>query len=354
MDHFPVEYARTPDGISIGYTVLGEGPAVVFASNIFGTLHVFRTIAGWQSKPATPAMRSAMLARGWRLVIYDGRGMGASDRAVDDFSLDARVRDLETLVDHLNLDRFALTGFDYSAATAIAYTARHPERVTHLVLRAPWATGAGKAAIPAVRVAYTSESMHWATESPKVEQEWKVFTDVMAGVLGGFGNEERNQRVAAALQVSTTPRNLAKYFAASEQIDLRSTLAQIRVPTLVIFERGFPFSTFELAQEVATGINVAQIVELDGDSGRSNSAEVIDAFLRDGAEPTAVGKLAVLTARERQVLQLIARGSTNREIADRLVLSERTVARHITNLYAKIDARSKAEATAYAFRHRIA
>jgi pimeloyl-ACP methyl ester carboxylesterase len=351
MDFASIAYVRCPEGHSLAYTSLGNGPPLVYASNIFGTLHVVRTIAGWRAKPVTTTTQSRMRARGWRVVFYDGRGMGASDRAVDDFSLDAQVRDLETLVDYLKLDRFALTGFDFGGATAIAYTARHPERVTHLVLREPWATGAGKAAIPAVRVAYTSESMHWATNSPAVEQEWKVFTEVMAGVLGGFGNEERNRHVATSFQASTTPWNLARYFAASEQIDLRSTLAQIRVPTLVLYQREFPFGRFELSQEVAASVASARFVELD--PGADGDA-VMDAFLRGSADATAIKPPAILTAREREVLQLIARGSTNREIADRLVLSERTVARHITNLYAKIDARSKAEATAYAFQNRLA
>ena len=66
---------------------------------------------------------------------------------------------------------------------------------------------------------------------------------------------------------------------------------------------------------------------------------------------TTSSRPAVLTAREREVLRLIAAGHTNREIAGALTLSVRTVERHINNLYAKIGARGKADATAYAFRH---
>jgi DNA-binding NarL/FixJ family response regulator len=61
-----------------------------------------------------------------------------------------------------------------------------------------------------------------------------------------------------------------------------------------------------------------------------------------------------LTEREVDVLRLIAAGRSNREIADELILSVRTVERHITNLYGKIDARGKADATAYALGHGLA
>ena len=63
------------------------------------------------------------------------------------------------------------------------------------------------------------------------------------------------------------------------------------------------------------------------------------------------GNPAGLTTRELEVLRLVAAGHSNREIADILGLSLRTIERHINNLYAKIGARGKADATAYAFRH---
>jgi non-specific serine/threonine protein kinase len=66
-----------------------------------------------------------------------------------------------------------------------------------------------------------------------------------------------------------------------------------------------------------------------------------------------LGGWSALTARELEVLRLVASGRSNREIAEELVLSVRTVERHVTNLYAKIGARGKADATAYAFRHRL-
>ncbi len=67
------------------------------------------------------------------------------------------------------------------------------------------------------------------------------------------------------------------------------------------------------------------------------------------SEPTLIPKYpAGLTEREVKVLQLLAQGRTNREIASELLLSARTVQRHISNLYSKIDVRNRVEATAFA------
>jgi DNA-binding NarL/FixJ family response regulator len=89
-------------------------------------------------------------------------------------------------------------------------------------------------------------------------------------------------------------------------------------------------------------------------AGRTLSLDqaIEEALAEDpSASPTAAGRPDGLTARELEVLRLVASGRSNREIADELVLSVRTVERHITNLYAKIGARGKADATAYAFQH---
>jgi DNA-binding CsgD family transcriptional regulator len=80
-------------------------------------------------------------------------------------------------------------------------------------------------------------------------------------------------------------------------------------------------------------------------------AQVFGEWCAEAPVPSGPGVPDGLTARELEVLRLVASGRSNREIARELVLSVRTVERHINNLYAKIGARGKADATAYAFRH---
>jgi DNA-binding CsgD family transcriptional regulator len=127
------------------------------------------------------------------------------------------------------------------------------------------------------------------------------------------------------------------------------------MPVLVIHDTGFPFGSLKMCQELAAGLPDARLVIVEGDG--EAEIEAIDAFLREGDEPApptaSADATSLLTPREREVLRLIAEGRTNSEISADLVLSVRTVARHITNIYAKIGARSKAEATAYAIRHTI-
>jgi DNA-binding CsgD family transcriptional regulator len=139
----------------------------------------------------------------------------------------------------------------------------------------------------------------------------------------------------------------------------------VKAPTLVLAHAA-PYLSEERVRELAARIPDSHLVTIDaglpvpmGDAAQALAA--IDHFLagltaRGEADAAALeaSPAARLTRREIEVLRLIAGGRTNREISDELVLSVRTVARHITNIYAKIDARSKAEATAYAIRHGLA
>ncbi len=121
----------------IAYISLGDGFPLVFASNIFGEANGYRI--GW---PQTREITDRLVGLGWRVVRYDVRGMGLSERDVLDLSLEGRVRDLTAVVGHLGLDRFALGGLDVGAATAVAYAVQHPASVSHLILLSPWASGA--------------------------------------------------------------------------------------------------------------------------------------------------------------------------------------------------------------------
>ena len=115
-----MQYAKTSDDVRIAYISLGDGPPLVFASNIFGDAHNYRV--RW---PHVRVVTDSLVGLGWRVVRYDHRGMGSSDRNVEDVSLSGRVRDLAAVVGALGFSRFALAGVDIGAATAVAYTASH-------------------------------------------------------------------------------------------------------------------------------------------------------------------------------------------------------------------------------------
>jgi pimeloyl-ACP methyl ester carboxylesterase/DNA-binding CsgD family transcriptional regulator len=345
----PMHYASTSDGVRIAYVSVGEGFPLVFASNIFGDAN--RYCGGF---PHVREVTDRLVHLGWRVIRYDHRGMGASDRNVTDLSLAARVRDLEAVVGALNLDRFALGGVDIGAATAVAYAVRHPAAVSHLVLLSPWASGARYLQIPALRAAYSAQAPG--------EREWRLFANILGCVASGFKDPEFVQRGTEAFLQATSPQALSEFNAANAQIDIGDLLPRVTAPTLVTHEPAFPFGSFELCQEVAAGIPNAEFLIINENSiaGREHDETVaaIERFLRAGTVSASADEIPApyfdsLTPREIQVLRLVAGGATNKEIATDLGVAVSTIERHLVNLYTKIGARGRADAVAYALRSRV-
>jgi pimeloyl-ACP methyl ester carboxylesterase/DNA-binding CsgD family transcriptional regulator len=352
-----IQYAKTIDGASIAFLTVGNGPPIVFASNIFGDAHLYRHLPKHHVRGVT----DRLAALGWKVIRYDVRGMGSSDRTVADLTLDARVNDLDAVVMQLGLDRFVLAGLDIGAATAIAFTTRNASRVSRLVLLSPWVSGAEMFALPDLRVASGIVAAG--------EREWNVFTNVLGNVASSFEDVELGKQMAAAMRQSTTPAGLAEFYKTSACIDLKGLLSEVAVPTLVIHEPAFPFGSLALCQEVAKNIRDARFIEVRDKSiaGTTHEGHVyaIDRFLRPGtareprdasslaphAPPTVTG--SPLTSREIQVLTRVASGLTNKEIAAELGVAVPTVERHLVNLYTKIGARGRVDATGYALRHRL-
>jgi pimeloyl-ACP methyl ester carboxylesterase len=122
-----VQFCESFDGTRIAYGVSGTGPPVVLLPSWLTHLRFQRRSVAWQ-----PWLEA--LTERYRLVRYDPRGCGMSDRKVGDISFDAWIRDLEALVRHLRLDHFSLVGTCHGGAVAIDFAARHPHRVSQLVL----------------------------------------------------------------------------------------------------------------------------------------------------------------------------------------------------------------------------
>jgi pimeloyl-ACP methyl ester carboxylesterase/DNA-binding CsgD family transcriptional regulator len=340
-------FVSTVDGVNIAYIRVGAGPPLVFATNFCGDVHNYRRqSAGQQS------LTNRLAALGWEVIHHDGRGMGDSDRDIDDWSLEGRLNDLEAVLGRIDADRFVLAGVDQGAPTAIAYAARNPARVSHLVLMCPFANGASRYALPALRLA-----MNGIDGAAPV---WSLFTNVIGGVVTQFSNPALGQQIADSIRRAMTAEGLSAYFAAARVIDVTSLLSHVVAPTLIVHDPTFPFGSFDLCREVASGIRDAQFIVVNDGSMMGGSFDetlpAIDRFLRPDAaggteKASSAGEFAPLTRREAEVLRLIAGGHGNKAIASALGMSERTVGRHITNLYAKIGTRTKAAATAYAIRH---
>lgn len=243
-----VQYARGADGVRIAYWSLGEGEAVV----LMPSTPFSHTRREWD----IPGHREwyERLAGGRRLVRYDARGFGLSDRDVDDFSLDANILDLEAVVDRLGLDTFALYASSDMGTAAIAYAARFPERVSHVVLWCSWA-----------RRASISQTPHTKTLRALVEMDWNTYTETAARILFGWENREA-PGVAAFYRECTSPEVLRRSIPEVYSWDVTPLLSQVAAPVLVMQRRDMTAPSIEVARELAAGFRDARLAVLEGRS----------------------------------------------------------------------------------------
>jgi pimeloyl-ACP methyl ester carboxylesterase len=296
----------------------------------------------------------AQLTPPWMQIHYDAQGTGLSGHDRADFSLDGMVDELEALVEHLKLTHIVLLCHSVAAMVGIAYTASHPELVSGLIFVNPVTAGAS-ANIPRLVAALTA----LAQLAP---DEREVAIDAFGYLFASKDPEAPHVPMATFLRDEARPSTALGLWAAYAASDVNPLLAQVRAPTLVLHTRANRVVHFSSGVQLATRVPGARFLPIDGsehtmfgDGAAPAVQHNIFDFLRDHASAlqdlrTRLGphRSRRLTPRQRRVLQLIAAGSSSREIAEELVLSERTVQRHIANLYPKIGVHNRAEATALA------
>jgi pimeloyl-ACP methyl ester carboxylesterase/DNA-binding CsgD family transcriptional regulator len=333
----PIQYARTGDGVSIAYYAIGEGTPLIY---IAPGSHLERE---WQY----PEQRAWLeqLAATHRLIRFDHRGSGLSD-SDSDYSLEQVVRDIEALARRERLNRFAIMGQVYAAAIAVLYACAHPDDVTHLVLWSPYANFRDLAnASPPLQATRAAAAIDFQTH-----------TELIAQMLTGWTDADQARRFAAYLREFSTSEKYLVFTGRSADVDLTSKLAELRVPVLVLHRREAAFPAVELVRKVAANTPGARLMLLEGAAlvpflGDTDAVlTAINEFLAEVNEPARPDGLS---EREVEILGLLAGGSSNAQIAEGLTISTRTVERHIGNIYLKIGAHNRAEATAYAFRHAI-
>jgi len=244
-----------------------------------------------------------------------------------------------------------LLGISMGGPIAIEYARRHPERLSHLILYGASAQGVlrdPKTAAEA-RSIFDLIPNGWMWEN-------SAFRQVFASLYVPEGTEEQRTWFCDLLRVTSKPEIAARLQNASGEVDIRARLAEIDVPTLVVHARKEAVVRFGQGRELAAGIRGARFVELDSrnhvllehEPAWTRFCEVVDEFL--GRRPSVraatvdAAVLESLTARERKILEHIARGLSNGEIAAALFISEKTVRNHITSIFDKlrVDTRAKA------------
>jgi pimeloyl-ACP methyl ester carboxylesterase len=338
-------FCTAPDGVRLAYAVDGTGPPLVKAGNWMTHLDYERQSPVWRHWVSE-------LSRGHALVRYDVRGCGLSDREFDGMpTLDSYVGDLAAVVDAAGLDRFALFGLSGGAPTAIEYTARYPERVSHLVLYGAWARGRylrGEREAEHARVLIDLMRVGWGGAVPAFRQ---VFSSLYIPSAG----EEQKRWLDDMQQASSSGEMAARLWLSVAEADVSDAAGRITQPALVLHARHDRAVPYEEGRRVASLFANGRLVTLETDNHILQDGEPawavflseLRAFL--GTEERSVD-LSDLSERELDVLALVAEGLDNDEIGARLFISVRTVERHLSNVYVKLGVSGKAARAAAAAR----
>ena len=337
-----VRYA-TVHGRSVAWASVGSGPALV--------------VGGWWSSHLgldwkDPRFRRfvTVLAQRHQVIRYDRPGTGLSDRSgPSPSSREDEVAVLVGLVEAIGLPSLSLFGASSGSVVAAGCAAALPGRVDRIMLYGGYAHGADIAS-PAARAATVDV----------VRRHWGLGSRVLADLFMPGASAEERASFARFQRQATTPDEAAAELALVYRLDARDVLGSVAAPTLVLHRRADRAIPFALGQDLASRISGAELVALHGDEHfpwRGDSRAVTEAAARflagrdlrpAVASSAGRGSSRPLSARETEVLRLVATGSTDAQIAAELVLSVHTVHRHVSNIRTKLGVPSRAAAAAWA------
>ncbi|MDP9236731.1 MAG: alpha/beta fold hydrolase [Chloroflexota bacterium] len=264
-----IGFCTTSDGVRIAYATIGAG-----SPRVWVPAWVSHLALDWEDADSRADIEY-WAARN-TIVRYDKRGTGLSERKMEDYSIDARVLDLEAVVDDLKLKKFAVTGSSEGGPVAIAYAARHPERVSRLILMGTFAHGAGEG---------RGETIDAFAQL--VEAEWGLGSQTVANLFLPSASADQLQRFAQYERDSASRHDAAAMIRALKDIDVSALLPKITAPTLVVHGRKDAVIPFALGCELASKIPNAQLFAFEGGhSGDANTElqlrHALEEFLTGG------------------------------------------------------------------------
>lgn len=272
-----IQYATADDGASIAFWALGEGvPLVIMPAVPFSHLQL-----EWQM-PEWRAFFERLAAR-YRVVRYDPRGMGLSDRDTGPMTFDTHLADLEAVVEHLGLERFAIMAIAHAGPVAIQYAAAFPVRVSHLVL---WCSYHRNTAPP--------PDKDW--ERPLLNASFRLYTETIASSCAGSGAPEAACALAGLVREAVTPAAMASIIDTFRGIDVSEAMPHVVAPTLVIHRSQVAVMDPKAGLRLAQRLPGARLVMLDGDSIAPflNDPAPVFAALEDFLPPSAGPQAEVL------------------------------------------------------------
>ena len=341
----PLKYTTTSDGYCIALLVRGSGAPFLEMPCI---------LQGDVAKTCDiPAFRSEFdpIAARFKLIQYDARGTGSSTRGIGPAHsmLDTLV-DLETVADANYATSFVLLAHNFSCYPAMRFAEKYPDRLRALILINPTPLR-GDVLMPSWRDFYMNS--------------WPTFIEAFVSTGTPGGDQMRD-----VLANSVTQSDFIAIANGGVGHAIEDVIPAVTVPTLVLASRNFLNPLYmPAASEVAAGVRNGRLLHFDGtknadfmmttDGSVPSGVQAILDFLDElgVGEPArtngATRDSAGLSSREVEILRLIAAGKRNREIAQDLVISDSTVAKHVSSILSKTDSGNRAEATTFAHTHHL-
>jgi pimeloyl-ACP methyl ester carboxylesterase/DNA-binding CsgD family transcriptional regulator len=333
-------------GHRIAWARSGNGPPLVFCGWWMSQLEL-----NWRD-PRFRAFVEA-LGRHRTVVRYDAPGIGASaDGAATATTVDEQVAALGAVVEASGAPAVDLFAASSGAPVGIAFAAAHPEQVERLLVYGGYASGAAIASAGNREALVDLVREHWGLGS-------RVLADVFMPSAEG---RDRDAFVAFQREVASAEQ-AARSLDAVYSFDVTARLGDVTTPAVVLHRREDRAIPFELGRELAAELSEASLVALGGADhypwfGDSDAVlrAALNALGADGAAAVenkpktdpAPTNGQDLTPRETEILALVASGLSDREIAERLVLSPHTVHRHVANVRTKLGLPTRAAAVAAA------
>jgi pimeloyl-ACP methyl ester carboxylesterase/DNA-binding CsgD family transcriptional regulator len=338
-----VRFCRTPDGLAIAWSASGSGPPVLKTPNWLNHVELDPRSTVWGAW-------IERFGRRHRLVRYDARGCGLSQAPASGCHFADNQIDLAAVADAAGLRRFALYGASQGAAIAIEFAARHPDRVSHLVLCGAYLQGAYR------RLATPEQRVEANTLLQLIEVGWgradSLFRQVFVSQFIPDSDRAHWESFDEIQRHAASPAAAAALLRSFYDIDVTAWAGQVRCPTLVLHARDDLRIPFDQGLRVAEAIPGAEFVALEGRNhilldhqpAWHRFFEATEDFFERHRELVGPGLPDDLTPAERRVLDLLAAGLDNSQIAAQLDLATKTVRNHINHIFAKLDVPDRAKA----------
>ena len=251
-----LSFCRATDGTNLAVATIGNGPVLLRTAQWINNLE-----HEWANPLTRPLWQR--LSRQFRVIRYDGRGAGLSDRSVPDMSFAKYDDDLESLVETLQLERFALLGMSGGAALAISYAARHPDRISKLILYGGYSQGRNKRRSPqSTDEAKTMLAMMrsgWGDEG-------SIFFRAFSAFFIPNGTADQMKSLIELQRAAFSPEAAVAGRSAVDEIDVFDLLAHVRAPTIVFHSARDRLVPFEQGRLIAASIPKARLIPLDSEN----------------------------------------------------------------------------------------